>query len=41
LTTGAVSLGAPFWFDVLNKVANIRSVGKQPEKSGPPKDPTQ
>lgn len=33
LTTGAVSLGAPFWFDVLNKVANIRSVGKQPGRS--------
>ncbi|MCP9447653.1 MAG: hypothetical protein NNA22_08800 [Nitrospira sp.] len=33
LTTGAVSLGAPFWFDVLNKLVNIRSVGKKPERS--------
>jgi len=32
LTTGAVSLGAPFWFDVLNKLVNIRSSGKRPEK---------
>jgi hypothetical protein len=33
LTTGAVSLGAPFWFDILNKLVNIRSTGKQPERS--------
>ena len=33
LTTGAVSLGGPFWFDVLNKLVNIRSSGKQPAKS--------
>lgn len=33
LTTGAVSLGAPFWFDVLNKLVNVRSAGKQPERS--------
>jgi hypothetical protein len=33
LTAGAVSLGAPFWFDLLNKLINIRSVGKQPERS--------
>ncbi len=32
LTTFAVSLGAPFWFDMLNKLVNIRSAGK-PEKS--------
>jgi hypothetical protein len=37
LTTGAVSLGAPFWFDVLNKLVNLRSAGKQPEKSRQPK----
>jgi len=36
LTTGAVSLGAPFWFDVLNKLVNIRSSGKQPAKSQQP-----
>jgi len=32
LTTGAVSLGAPFWFDVLNKLVNLRSSGNRPEK---------
>ncbi|NMM49913.1 hypothetical protein [Marinigracilibium pacificum] len=26
----AVSLGAPFWFDLLNKLVNIRGVGKRP-----------
>jgi len=36
LTTGAVSLEAPFWFDVLNKLVNIRSSGKQPAKSQQP-----
>lgn len=30
LTAIAVSLGAPFWFDLLNKVINIRSSGKIP-----------
>ena len=39
LTAIAVSLGAPFWFDVLNKLVNIRSVGKQPERSHQEKDP--
>lgn len=32
LTAIAVSLGAPFWFDMLNKVINIRSAGKAPEE---------
>lgn len=31
LTVFAVSLGAPFWFDLLNKLVNIRSAGKPPE----------
>lgn len=31
LTTAAVSLGAPFWFDVLKKVANLRAAGPVPE----------
>ena len=31
LTTVAVSLGAPFWFDLLNKLVNLRSEGKRPE----------
>lgn len=30
LTTFAVALGAPFWFDVLNRVSNIRAAGKPP-----------
>lgn len=37
LTAGAASLGAPFWFDVLNKIVTIRSSGKAPEES--PKSP--
>jgi hypothetical protein len=32
LTAVAASLGAPFWFDMLNKVMNIRSSGKAPEE---------
>jgi hypothetical protein len=31
LTALAVSMGAPFWFDLLRKVANIRSSGNRPE----------
>jgi hypothetical protein len=30
MTVAAVSLGAPFWFDVLNKVANLRGTGQRP-----------
>jgi hypothetical protein len=30
LTGIAVSLGAPFWFDILNKFINIRGAGKAP-----------
>ncbi len=26
----AISMGAPFWFNLLNKVVNVRSSGKQP-----------
>jgi hypothetical protein len=32
LTAFAISLGAPFWFDMLNKIINIRSSGKAPEE---------
>jgi hypothetical protein len=32
LTAGAASLGAPFWFDMLNKIVSIRSAGKAPEE---------
>lgn len=39
LTALAASLGAPFWFDMLNKVMSIRSAGKAPEeKPKPPKE---
>ncbi|HEV7508857.1 MAG TPA: hypothetical protein VGS07_28515 [Thermoanaerobaculia bacterium] len=37
LTAFAISLGAPFWFDMLNKVINIRSSGASPEEQ--PKSP--
>ncbi len=30
LTMLAVSLGAPFWFDILNKIMNVRFAGKSP-----------
>jgi hypothetical protein len=33
LTVLALSLGAPFWFDMLNKIINIRSSGPPPVKS--------
>lgn len=33
-TALAVSLGAPFWFDLLNKVVNLRSTGKPPKGAG-------
>jgi hypothetical protein len=31
VTAMALSLGAPFWFDMLNKVINLRSSGKPPD----------
>lgn len=34
LTVFAVSLGAPFWFDLLNKFVNVRAAGTPPEKAG-------
>jgi len=33
LTAIAVSLGAPFWFDLLNKIINIRATGKREENN--------
>lgn len=35
-TTIAVSFGAPFWFDLLNKLVSLRLAGKKPD--GPPTD---
>jgi hypothetical protein len=32
MTIIAVSLGAPFWFDILNKIINIRSAGTSPDE---------
>ena len=32
ITAFAVSLGAPFWFDVLNKAVSFRSSGTKPEE---------
>jgi len=36
ITALAASLGAPFWFDTLNRFVDIRGVGRAPEE----KDPT-
>jgi hypothetical protein len=33
ITTFALLLGAPFWFDLLGKVAHLRSTGAKPPKS--------
>jgi hypothetical protein len=37
ITAFAVSLGAPFWFDLLNKFINVRASGKAPDEE--PKSP--
>jgi hypothetical protein len=37
ITVFAISLGAPFWFDILNKVVNLRGAGRAPEEK--PKSP--
>lgn len=34
ITAFAVSFGAPFWFDLLNKLVSIRSSGKKPNEKG-------
>ncbi len=31
ITIAAISLGAPFWFDALKKLSNLRMAGKKPE----------
>jgi hypothetical protein len=33
LTWAAVSLGAPFWFDILNKLVNLRQTGLPPDEN--------
>ncbi len=35
LTGIAASLGAPFWFELLNKLVNLRSTGKKPPEPAP------
>jgi len=32
LTTIAISLGAPFWFDVLKRLISIRGAGTAPKE---------
>jgi putative peptidoglycan binding protein len=32
ITAAALSLGAPFWFDTLNKLLNLRSAGPKPQR---------
>ncbi|HEX2090862.1 MAG TPA: hypothetical protein VHG28_00615 [Longimicrobiaceae bacterium] len=40
ITATALSLGAPFWFDALNKVINVRAAGRAPdEKAKSPEAP--
>jgi hypothetical protein len=34
LTAIAISLGAPFWFDALGRISNLRTAGKKPEEGG-------
>jgi hypothetical protein len=40
MTAAAMTLGAPFWFDVLGKVARIRSAGQVPVPAHPPRPVT-
>jgi hypothetical protein len=35
LTAIAASLGAPFWFDVLNRFVNLRASGNKPSPASP------
>jgi hypothetical protein len=34
ITAAAVSLGAPFWFDILSKIMSVRETGKLPKERG-------
>jgi hypothetical protein len=38
LTALAVSLGTPFWFEMLNKLVNLRNAGNKPKTEGPTTD---
>lgn len=35
VTVLALTLGAPFWFDVLNKISQMRSAGNKPARAAP------
>jgi hypothetical protein len=39
LTVFAISLGAPFWFDLLSSFVNIRGAGRKPERTDPATPP--
>ena len=41
LTALAASLGAPFWFDLVNKLINVRSTGNVPPRSGESASPAE
>jgi hypothetical protein len=34
VTAAALSFGAPFWFDLLNRVTNLRAAGQPPKRTG-------
>ena len=34
ITIGALTFGAPFWFDVLNRLGSLRSAGARPKATG-------
>jgi hypothetical protein len=36
MTALAVSLGAPFWFDLLGRLVNLRATGARPSKAAKP-----
>jgi hypothetical protein len=38
LTVIAIMMGAPFWFDVLNKISNLRGTGNKPSESDKKQD---
>jgi len=39
ITALAVSLGAPFWYDILNKLVDLRSSGRKPPETDQKPDP--
>lgn len=38
ITIAAIGQGAPFWFDLLNRVANLRAAGRPPQRRDDDKD---